>query len=134
MAFVLAPKTTSFSFPVTIPAVNERGTTVRHQIELIFKKVSQTQWEAIAKRHEWPKDADGNNLPLQTEESLDLAAAQLKEVITDWKGVNDENADPVPCNTENLKVLLDNYPNAFSLIIDAFIRASFNGGEAARKN
>lgn len=121
MAFVLAKETDAFPYPVTIPVVTAKGVRQSHRIELIFKRLSRAEINALQPSIE----DEGDSLERDTDYVMAIAE--------DWKGVNGPDGSAIPFSRESVRDLLDFAPSAALAIVRAFTEAT-NGGGAKRGN
>ena len=100
-------------WPVTFPGVTEEGDVVENAIELRFEILPVNDFAALLA--EAPKiDQPGEDASLS--KRLAEFAARF---VRDWRGVHQENGDPIKFSPEELERLM-NVPNAFEGAIAAF--------------
>lgn len=133
MAFVIAPKSSAFTYPVEIPFITEQGSRILNRVEFQFKRLTRTKFEEATKAHETPKDENGEIVSISADEQLELNVRQIMEFTEGWKGVSDTEGKEVPFSEAALRMMLDNYPAANGAIVSAYVTA-YLGGEAKRKN
>lgn len=125
------PKSKTFKGNVVFKELDENGRSVSNTIEMEFRRFTQRQLDVLKTAHGFPKDDDGNFLDINADESLDVQASQVQELITGWS-IRDEHGDPMPFTRENIITLLDVTPGLF-LAIWKVVNAGISG-EIARKN
>ena len=128
--FKIQPKSATFKSGVAFHEYDEQGRRVRHVIDMEFKRLTQKQYQAAIDAYQFPKDEDGNPIKLDPEESLDIQARQVAELIAGWKiaGPDDQ---PFAFSHDNIKLMLDSYPGLMLAIVQT-AGAGFTG--EARKN
>lgn len=128
--FKIAPKSETFTSGVAFHEYDQAGRRVRHVIDMVFKRLTQTQYQAAIEAHPFPKDDDGSNIKLSPEESLDIQARQVAELITDWK-IEGADGNPFPFSHDNIRYMLNSYPGLMMAIVTT-AGAGFTG--EVRKN
>lgn len=125
--FKLAAKTAPFPYDVVIPAVDDRGQTVRHKIRFLFNRLSRTQFDAVV------KSTSTDVEPRNAEESLQANVEQAMGFCAGWHDVTGADDAPLEFNADNLRLLFDHFPNSFGALVETYVKA-WRGGEGARKN
>ena len=122
MSFVLSKKDQGFFFPISIPVVNDSGSSQTQKFEMKFKRLSRSKLSELQKQQDivGAGEIDVDSLERDTD--------WIYEVSEDWRHVNDPEGKPVPFSRESLNAMLDMFPNAASTIVTAFFNATFNGG------
>lgn len=126
--FKLAPKTQPFPYDVQIPVIGENGTPIKHRIRFLFKRLSRTQFDAMAQ-----ETRPDENTELSAPEVLDLNVRQAIGFCVGWQDVIGADDQPLEFNPDNLRLLFDAYPSASQALQSAYIQA-WNGGAALQKN
>lgn len=123
MAFVLKAKSEGFFYPIQLPIVTESGATQIHKFEFKFKRVSRSKLNELQRMQDElnKSDIDVDSLERDVDYVLDVAEG--------WRNVQDEAGNELVFNRENLKLLLDAYPNAAGVIVGAFFNATLGGGK-----
>ena len=128
--FKIQPKSATFKAGVVFHEYDEQGRRVRHVIDMEFKRLTQKQYQAAIDAYQFPKDEDGNAIKLDPEESLDIQARQVAELINNWK-IEGQDGNPFEFGHDNIKLMLDSYPGLMLAIVQT-AGAGFTG--EARKN
>lgn len=123
MAFVLTKKSEGFFFPIQLPIVTDSGATQIHRFEFKFKRVSRSKLNEIQKLQEELNKGD-----IEVD-SLERDTDYVLEVAEGWRYVQDDAGKELPFNRENVKLLLDAFPNAAGEIVKAFFQATLGGGK-----
>ena len=130
-AFKIQPKTNTFKAQVSFKDIDDNGRSVRHSIEMEFKRLSRKGFDAVVSASEPPKDEDGEPIKLTIEERLDMDADLVMGLVTNWQ-IQASDGEPFPLTRDNVLAMIDSYP---SLAIAVVKTASSNiSGELARKN
>lgn len=129
--FKIQEKSATFKAPVNFKELDENGRSVRHTIEMEFKRLGRKAFDAAVNAVETPKDEDGNALKLPAEEMLEINADQVREIVVSWK-IAGKDGEPFPYTRENVIAMLDSYPSLLNAIW-ATAGSGFTG-EIARKN
>lgn len=127
MAFVLKPKSEGFYYAILLPVINDSGASQIMKFEMKFKRVSRSKLNELQKAQEQMTDADVHV------DSLERDTDYIIDIAEGWRYVQaDGSTDDLPFTRDNVRMLLDNYPNAASVIVSAFFEATLGGGK--RKN
>lgn len=126
MAFVLQPKTEGFFYGISLPTVNENGASSIIKFDMKFRRVSRSKLNALQKSQEDMTESD-----IQVD-SLERDTDYLMDIAEGWRHVSDADGEEVAFTRDNVRILLDHYPNAASTIVGAFFEATLGGGK--RKN
>lgn len=122
MAFVLSKKTDSFFYPVNIPVVLASGASQINRFEFSFKRLSRSRLNALQKAQESTSDLDVEV------DTLERDIDYILEIADGWKGVEGVDGVAVEFTRDNVAILLDNYPNAAGVVVQAFFEATLGGG------
>jgi len=130
-AFKIQPKTNTFKAQVSFKDIDDNGRSIRHSIEMEFKRLTRKSYDSVLSTVETPKDEDGEPIKLSGEERLELDADLVMGLVTNWQ-IQDAVGEPFPFSRDNVLVMLDSYPSlAVAVVLTA---ASKLNGELARKN
>jgi len=130
-AFRIQPKSNTFKTHVSFKDFDENGRTIRHSIEMEFKRLTRKGLDAALTAHETPKDDDGEPIKLSAEEQLELNADQALQVVTGWN-IQGPSGEEFPLTRDNMIAMIDSYPAFLNAIFEA-AKANITG-ELARKN
>lgn len=125
MAFILAPKTESFFYPVTVPVMSDSGAAQLQRFEMRFKRLPRSKLNDLQKLQESRVEQD--------EDSLERDADYVMEIADGWKEIEAPAGMPLDFTRENVLAVLDSYPAAAGEIVKAFFEATLGGGRK-RKN
>lgn len=114
MAFVIT-QSDAYFWPVTIEIPIDGGRYEKHTFDAQFKRLTQSRIEGLT-----------DNVFAQNIKDRDV----LAEVMTGWKGVNDNNGDEFIWSEKNRDIMLD-IPMVAATIVKAWL-ASLSG--ARQKN
>ena len=128
MAFVLKPKNEGFYYGILLPIINDAGASQAQKFEMKFKRVSRSKLTELQKAQEAMTDSEVqiDSLERDTDYVLDIAEG--------WRYVDGPNDKPLEFTRENVHALLDNYPNAASVIVSAFFEATLGGGKKQKNS
>jgi|LakMenE18May11ns_1017448.scaffolds.fasta_scaffold8869261_1 hypothetical protein len=127
MAFVLKPKSEGFYYGVILPVVNESGASQAIKFEMKFKRVSRSKLNDLQKAQEQMTESE------VVVDSLERDTDYVMDIAEGWRYVSEtDGAEDLPFNRANVWLMLNNYPNAASVIVAAFFEATLGGGK--RKN
>jgi hypothetical protein len=126
MTFVLSPKSEGFYYAINLPLVNDQGASQSFKFEMKFRRVSRSKLNELQRQQEEMAESEVviDSLERDTDYVLDIAEG--------WRYVQDAAGEPVEFSRGNVRMLLDNYPNAAGAIVSAFFEATLGGGK--RKN
>lgn len=127
MAFILKPKAESFFYGISLPIVNENGTSQIQKFEFKFKRISRSKINELQKAQDEVANGEFEI------DSLERDVDYVMEIADGWRYVQDENGKDLPYTRENVYALLDAYPNAAGEIVKTFFECTIGGG-AKRKN
>lgn len=125
MAFILKPKSESFNYPIMLTSVSESGSAHIDRFEFRFKRVSRTKLAELQKLTERMSESEEYD-------AIERDLTYIMDVADGWRGVNDENQEPLEFTKDNVRMLLDQYPSAANEIVRCFVEATLGGGK--RKN
>ena len=123
MAFVLKAKSDGFFFPIQLPIVTESGATQINKFEFKFKRVSRSKLNELQRMQD---DISKSDIEI---DSLERDVDYIMEIAEGWRYVSDEAGNDSAFNRENVRMLLDAYPNAAGSIVSAFFQATLGGGK-----
>lgn len=123
MAFVLKAKSDGFFFPIQLPIVTESGATQINKFEFKFKRVSRSKLNELQRMQDEISKSD-----IEVD-SLERDVDYILEIAEGWRYVSDEAGKDLAFNRENVRMLLDAYPNAAGTIVGAFFQATLGGGK-----
>ena len=129
--FKIQEKSATFKAPVSFKELDENGRSIRHTIDMEFKRLGRKAFDAALNAVEMPKDEDGNAIKIPAEEAVEINADQVRELVVGWKIIG-KDGEPFPYTRENVVALLDSYPGLLNAIF-ATASSGFTG-EIARKN
>ena len=115
----------TYSYPVELPVVDERGKSQTHKITIKFRRLPREQLVDINKTDNDGGQRDGGQV---VEADVDY----LLQFVDGWAGVGDDSGDDLPFNRDNLRALLNAVPAASTAITSAFFEAQAGGQR--RKN
>lgn len=127
MAFVLQPKTEGFFYSILLPVVTDSGASQANKFDFKFKRVSRSKLNELQKSQEQMNESDAQI------DSLERDTDYVMDIAEGWRYVDSTDGKPMDFNRENVRLMLDNYPNAASVIVSAFFEATLGGG-GKRKN
>lgn len=127
MAFIIQPKTEGFYYGINLPTVTDTGASHIIKFEMKFKRVSRSKLNALQKQQEAITESEVEV------DSLERDTDYVMDVAEGWKYVQGADGEDLPFDRDNVRMLLDNYPNAAGVIVAAFFEATLGGG-AKRKN
>jgi len=107
-------------WPVEWDGVDEGGTIVTNRIEMRFRILKVGDSAAFIRDAVELRDREQEALASGADTDLATLYAELVErIATDWRGVEAENGEPLPWQTANV-VLLMNEPGLFGHVVEAF--------------
>jgi phosphoribosylformimino-5-aminoimidazole carboxamide ribonucleotide (ProFAR) isomerase len=112
---------------VILPVVNESGASQAIKFEMKFKRVSRSKLNDLQKAQEQMTESE------VVVDSLERDTDYVMDIAEGWRHVSEaDGAEDLPFNRANVWLMLNNYPNAASVIVAAFFEATLGGGK--RKN
>lgn len=127
MAFVLQPKTEGFYYSILLPVVSDSGTSQINKFDIRFKRIPRSKLNELQKEQERMSEAETQA------DTLERDTDYVMQIAEGWRYVDGPNDKPMEFCRENVHLMLDNYPNAASVIVSAFFEATLGGG-GKRKN
>jgi len=127
MAFVLQPKTEGFFYSILLPVVSDSGTSQINKFDIRFKRIPRSKLNELQKEQERMSEAESQA------DTLERDTDYVMQIAEGWRYVDGPNDKPMEFTRDNVHMMLDNYPNAASVIVSAFFGATLGGG-GKRKN
>ncbi|WP_336958754.1 hypothetical protein [Sphingobium aquiterrae] len=119
-------------WPITFAGVTEEGVVVENRFDVRFTILDEDENDAFM------ADAAsllGNNVPekWKGKPSTHVMAEFVQRIACDWRGVAEENDDPIKFTEENLRRVM-RVPNAFKGVMAGYVACRSGRAEARAGN
>lgn len=112
-------------WPVTWDGVNEDGEIIENRVEVKFLIIGRKEFKKLFMDAGSDQDAD------QDDEAINREVAQ--RIMKDWKGIGDENGEPLPFEPEWVEAWLDQSMVPVA-VLNAYMRLMAAAPEVREKN
>lgn len=123
--------------PVTFPGLTEEGERVNNQVEMQFVLLStDANLKLMQEAGQMTVDTgagEGEEGAADSRTISEVMASFGMKIVRDWRGVAEENDDPIKFSEANLARFF-NVPGTFEAMLRAYREATTGGKDARAKN